>query len=152
MQTMNHMKGNLKMEKSIHIKQLDNLTVQYIRQRLRVFLDQLSGELNIMIELGNSSLKSSCCRIPLNLSVLDLKGKPVREEAEVFKNNAALFGFEEADLGKEFSVKGQTYTISGFSPKNHKSPVLARSKNGRTTKFPCRVVLEALGRKVPGWM
>lgn len=140
------------MEKTIHIKQLDNLNVQYIRQRLQVFLDQLAEELNIVIELGNSNIKSSCCRIPLNFAVLDSKGKPVKEEIEVFKNNAVLFGFEDADLGKEFTVKGQTYTISGFSLKSQKFPVLAKSKNGRINKFSCKVVLEALGRKAPSWM
>ncbi len=140
------------MEKAINIKQLDNLTIQYIRRRLQVFLDKLAGELNIVIDLGNSSIKSTSCRIPLNIAVLDSKGRPVKEEVEVFKNNAMLFGFEDADLGKEFTFEEQTYTISGFSPRSQKSPVLAKSKSGRTSKFPCRLVLEALGKKVPNWL
>ena len=140
------------MEKTIHIKQLDQLTVQCIRQRLEGALSQISEDLNIMIELGSCNLRMSSCRFQLNLKLLDSKGNPIQEEIEAFKHNAVLFGFEDADLGKEFSVKGQTYTISGFSPKSQKTPVLAKSSDGKSSKFACRIVLEALGRKVPSWM
>ena len=140
------------MEKAIQIKQLDQLTVQCIRQRLNVALNQMSENLSIMIELGSCNVRTSSCRFQLNLTLLDSKGNPIQEEIEAFKHNAVLFGFEDADLGKEFNVKGQTYTISGFSPKSQKAPVLANSSDGKSSKFACRVVLEALGRKVPSWM
>ena len=140
------------MEKTIQIKQLDKLTVQCIRQRLNVALNQISEGLSIMIELGSCNVRTSSCRFQLNLTLLDSKGNPIQEEIEAFKHNAVLFGFEDADLGKEFNIKGQTYTISGFSPKSQKAPVLARSSDGKSSKFACRVVLEALGRKVPSWM
>ena len=140
------------MEKAIQIKQLDQLTVQCIRQRLNVALNQISENLSIMIELGSCNVRTSSCRFQLNLTLLDSKGNPIQEEIEAFKHNAVLFGFEDADLGKEFNVKGQTYTISGFSPKSQKAPVLAKSSDGKSSKFSCRVVLEALGRKIPSWM
>jgi len=140
------------MEKSIHIKHFDKLTVQYIRQRLQMPLNQLAEELKIMVELGSCTVRVSTCRFRLNLAVLDSKGNPLTEEIEAFRHNAVLFGFEDSDLGKEFSLKGQTYTVSGFSPKSDKSPVLAISTDGKTDRFPCRVVLEALGRKVPNWI
>jgi len=140
------------MEKTIQIKQLDRLTMQYIRQRLHATLNQLAGEMNIMIELGACSFRTHNCRLQLNLAVLDSKGKPIQEEVEAFRHNAVLFGFEDTDLGKEFTLNGKVYTVSGFSPKSQKTPVLVRSKNGKNSKFSCRVVLEALGRKVPSWI
>ena len=140
------------MEKSIHIKQLDRLTVQYIRQRLQSSLTQLAEELKIQIEFGNCTVRPTKCRFQLHLAVLDSKGKPIQEEIEAFKHNAVLFGFKEADLGKEIIIEGKVCTIAGFNPKSQKCPVLAKSKDGKVNKFPCRVVLEALCRKVPSWM
>jgi hypothetical protein len=140
------------MEKTIHIKQLDKLTMQYISQRLNAALNQVANELNVMVELGSCNFRTHACRFQLNLAVLDAKGKPIKEEVEAFKNNALLFGFEHSDLGKEVTLEGKVYAISGFSPKNQKTPVLVRSKDKRTRKYSCRAVLEALGRKVPHWI
>ncbi len=140
------------MGKTIHIRQLDKLTVQYIRQRLQGSLAQLAEELKIQIGLGNCTLRPTNCRFQLHLAVLDSKGKPIQEEIEAFKHNAVLFGFEEADLGKEIVIQGKVCTIAGFNPKSQKRPVLAKSKDGKVHKFPCRVVLEALCRKVPDWI
>ena len=140
------------MGKSIHIRQLDRLTVQYIRQRIQGSLTQLAEELKIQIGLGNCTVRPTNCRFQLHLAVLDSKGKPIQEEIEAFKRNALLFGFEEADLGKEIVIQGKVCTISGFNPKSQRCPVLAKSKDGKVNKFSCRVVLEALCRKVPNWM
>ena len=94
------------MEKSIHIKQLDQLTVQCIRQRLTVALTQISEELNVLIELRSGNVRLSRCRFRLDLILLDTKGNPICEEIEAFKHNAVLFGFEDGDLGKDFNIKG----------------------------------------------
>jgi len=83
---------------------------------------------------------------------LDSKGEAITEESDYFRQNAKLFGFEPADLGKEFTFQGQLYTICGFRPKSRKYPVIARSCNGKDYKFACRSVLEALGRDVPPWL
>ena len=140
------------MEKTTQIKQLDKLTMQYIRQRLNAAINQVAGELNLMIELSTGNFRTHNCRFQLNLAVLDSKGKPIQEEIEAFKHNAILFGFEDTDLGKNVTLDGKVYTISGFSTKSQKTPVLVRSKDNRTSKFSCRVILEALGRKVPNWI
>jgi hypothetical protein len=84
--------------------------------------------------------------------VRDASGKALTEEAESFNHNAKLFGFEPADLGKEFNYQSQLYTICGLRLKSRKYPVIARAGNGKSYKFPCRAVLEALGKEVPPWL
>jgi hypothetical protein len=142
--------GDMKMETKI--RQLDKPTVKYITKRLQAVLTPLAKELGVMIDLGSCTFQTSNCRIQLKVAVLNPDGEPVTEEADAFKRSAKLFGFEPADLGKEFASQGQTYTINGLRPKSRKYPVIARAGNGKDYKFACRTVLKALGRKVPVWL
>jgi len=134
------------------IKKLDRPTVKYIRKRLRTAVKPLAKELGVVIDLGNCTFKTSNCRFQLKVSVLGSDGKAITEEIDSFRSNAKLFGFEPADLGREFIFQGQSYTISGFKPKSRKYPVIAQSDNGKNYKFACRTVLGALGREVPDWL
>ena len=134
------------------ITKLDKPTVKYIRKRLKTAVKPLAKELGVTIDLGNCTFRTSNCRFQLKVAVLDPNGKPITEEINSFKSNAKLFGFEPADLGKEFTFQGQSYTICGLKPKSRKYPVIAQSGNGKNYKFACRTVLEALGRKVPNWL
>jgi hypothetical protein len=134
------------------IRQLDKTTVQHIRKRLKATLEPLAKELGVVIDLGHCTFQTSNCRFKLKVAVLDSTGKAITEEVDSFRSNAMLFGFEPADLGREFIFRGQPYTICGFKPKSRKYPVIARSGNGKDYKFACRSVLEALGREVPDWL
>jgi len=134
------------------IKQFDKSTVQYITKRLQAVFTPLAKELGVMIDFGSCKFQTSNCRIQLKVAVLDPDGEPVTEEADSFKRSAKLFGFEPADLGAEFIVQGQTFTICGLRPKSRKYPVIARAGNGKDYKFTCRTVLQALGKEVPVWL
>ena len=134
------------------IKQLDKPTVQYIRKRMQAAVEPLAEELGVAIDFGSCTFQASNCRLQLKVAVINPNGEPVTEEADSFKRSAKLFGFEPADLGKEFLCQGQPYTICGLRPKSHKYPVIGRSVNGKDYKFTCRTVLEALGREVPAWL
>ena len=134
------------------IKKLDKPTVTYIRKRLKAAFRPLAKELGVVIDLGNCTFRASNCRFQLKIAVLDSKGEAITEESDSFRRNAKLFGFEPADLGKEFTFQGQHYTICGFRPKSRKYPVITRSCNGKDYKFACRTVLEALGREVLPWL
>ena len=133
------------------IKKLDKPTVTYIRKRLKAALKPLAKELGVVIDLGNCTFRASNCRFQLKIALLDPKGEAITEESDSFRRNAKLYGFEPADLGKEFIFQGQHYTICGLKTKSRKYPVIARSCNGKDYKFACRNVLEALGREVPPW-
>jgi len=134
------------------ITKLDKPTVKYIGKRLKTALKPLAEELGVMIDIGRCTFQASNCRFQLKVAVLDSSGKPITEEIDSFGSNAKLFGFEPADLGKEFTLQGQSYTICGLKPKSRKYPVIAQSENGKNYKFACRTVLRALGREVPEWL
>ena len=134
------------------IKQLDKPTVQYIRKRLKAIIEPLAKELGVVIDVGHCTFQTSNCKFQLKVAVRDSDGKPVTEEADSFRRDANLFGFEPSDLGREFIFQGQPYTICGLKPKSRKYPVIARSGNGKDYKFDCRTVMEALGREVPDWL
>jgi len=134
------------------IKELDRPTVKYIRKRLKTALAPVADELGIAIDFGSCTFKTNNCRLQLRVSVLDPDGKAITEESASFRSNAKLFGLEPDDLGKEFTFRGQSYTICGLKPKSRKYPVIARSDNGKDYKFACRTILTALGREVPDWL
>lgn len=134
------------------IKQLDKPTVQYIRKRLQAVIEPLARELGVVMDLGHCTFQASHCRFQLKVAVKDSDGKAMTEDAEAFKHNAKLFGFEPTDLGKAFIFQGQRYTVCGLRPKSRKYPVIARSDSGKDYKFPCRSVLTALGKEAPAWL
>jgi len=134
------------------ITKLDKLTVRHIRKRLTNIVQPLAKELGVTIDLGNCTFSANNCRFPLKVSLLDASGKAITEDAECFRNNAKLFGFEVDDFGRKFAFQGRQYTICGLRPKSRKYPIMAQSDNGKTYKFPCRTVLSALGREVPNWL
>ncbi len=134
------------------IRQLDKPTVTYIRKHLEAALKPLAEQLGVAIDLGRCTFEASNCRFQLKIAVRDCSGKAITEETESFKHNAKLFGLEPADLGKEFIFQGQAYTICGLKATSRKYPLIGRSGNGKNYKFPCRAVLEALGKEVPPWL
>jgi hypothetical protein len=134
------------------ITKLDKPTVKYLRERFKTAIKPLAKELGLAIDLGNCTFTANNCRFQLKVALLDTSGKAITEDADCFRSNAKLFGFEPDDLGRKFSFQGQPYTICGLKPKSRKYPVIARSANGKSYKFPCRTVLSSLGRKVPDWL
>jgi hypothetical protein len=134
------------------IRQLDKATVMYIRKHIEAALKSLAEKLGVAIDLGQCTFQVSNCKFQLKIAVRDASGEAVTEETESFKHNAKLFGFEPADLGKEFNYQGQPYTICGLKTKSRKYPLIGRAANGKNYKFPCRAVLEALGKEVPPWL
>ena len=136
----------------VKITKLNKVTIKNIRKRLTTAVKPLAKELGVAIDLGNCTFGKNNCRFQLNVALLDSDGKVITEEVDCFRDNARSFGFEPDDLGKKFVFQGRSYTIFGLKPKSHKFPIIARSDNGKTYKFPCRTVLIALGREVPDWL
>ena len=73
-------------------------------------------------------------------------------EAEAFKANADLLGLTAEDLGAKFTVRGQTFQITGLATRSRKYPILACGPQGKGYKFPASTVCRALGREVPDYL
>ncbi|MDD5135549.1 MAG: hypothetical protein PHP01_09095, partial [Phycisphaerae bacterium] len=81
------------------ITKLDKLTVQHIRKRLTAAIEPLAKELAVAIDVGNCTFRENNCQFKINVALLNSEGKAITEEADCFRNNAKLFGFEPDDLG-----------------------------------------------------
>lgn len=134
------------------ITRLDRPKLKYIRKRMEVALKPVAKELGIVIDIGNCTFQRKNGRFQVKVAVLDSDGKAVTEEVESFYDNAGLYGFKSDDMNRKFICQGKTYTLCGLNPKSHKYPIIAKANNGKEYKFPCRVVLKALGRQVSDWL
>ena len=134
------------------ITALDKPQIKYIRKRMESALKSLAQELGVTIDVCNCTFQQSNCRFQVKLAVLDSAGNPVTEEIDLFRESARLYGLEASDMGKEFTYRGKAYTICGLNPKSRKYPIIAKAVNGKVYKFPCEIVLKALGRQVPDWL
>ena len=134
------------------ITKLDRATIRYIAKRLTEAVEPLAKELGIEIDIGSCTYAANNCKFQLKIALLDYDGKAITEDVECFNGNAELFGFEPDDLGRKFIFRGQSYTICGLSPRSRKYPVIAQSQDGKDYKFPCQIVLSALGKKTPVWL
>ncbi len=134
------------------IKTLDKSKIKYIRTRMETVLKPLAQELGATIDVCNCTYQASNCRSQVKLAVLDSAGNAVTEEIDFFRESARLFGLEAGDMDKQFTYRGKTYTICGINPKSRKYHIIAKAANGNRYKFPCRIVLKALGRQVPDWL
>lgn len=71
------------------------------------------------------------------------------KEAEDFRANAVLFGFQEDDLGRTYTDrKGQVWKVVGLLPRR-KFPVMVERSDGQRYTMPAAQVLRGLGREVP---
>ena len=134
------------------ITTLDKPRLKYIRKRMESALKSLAQELGVTIDVCNCTFQQSNCRFQVKLAVLDSAGKPMTEEINLFRESAKIYGFEPDDMGREFIYRGKAYAICGLNPKSRKYPVIAKAVNGKAYKFPCEIVLKALGRQVPDWL
>jgi hypothetical protein len=134
------------------ITTLDKPKIKYIRKRMETVLKPLAQELGVTIDVCNCSYQQSNCKFQVKLAVMDSAGNAVTEEIDFFRESAKLFGLEASDMGKEFTYRGSIYTICGLNPKSRKYHIIAKGANGNRYKFPCRIVLKALGRHVPDWL
>jgi hypothetical protein len=64
---------------------------------------------------------------------------PRLEEAEankrIWDKNCSRIKFKPDDFGKEFTIRGKTYTICGYSAGAKKFPILMQDKTGKRWKF-----------------
>ena len=97
---------------------LDVQTVKQIRHLLEEALKPLAQEFDLPFTLRNGAYRGRNCKFDIEVAVLDSDGKPVTEEVQRFECNPMLFGFEATDRGKQFMFQGQSFILSGFTPKN----------------------------------
>jgi hypothetical protein len=122
--------------------------VRLIRETIQAELDKLAKTLGVKIGMNPGSFTSENVHFRLEVAEIGEDGVANTAEVENFRRYAKAYGMEPDDLGKTFkSFTGETYAITGLSPRRSKYPVHATRSDGKKFKFAPKQVLHFLGRK-----
>ena len=113
----------------------DRTRVREIHTALEAALTPLAEQLSLEIRVGGARYTAQDIRF--NIEVFSPgSGGP---EAEQFRVYCRRYGLEPEDLGKEFTWGGRPFTLIGCKPRSTRFPLLGRSADGKTYKFPADV-------------
>jgi len=129
------------------ITRIDRPTCRLLRERINESLQTLADELGVEIEAGNASYSGANATFKLLISTKNTDGTVNSKEAENFKVYAYRWGLSPDDLYKTFDSKGETYKITGASPRASRYPILAeRVSDSREFKFPADIIKRLLNQ------
>lgn len=128
------------------IKSFDRTNVRLLSQEIEATLKTLAEKYGITLKTGRGTFRSDNFTLKLEAAVIGDNGQAVTKEVSEFQNYAALLGLQPDDLGKPFTLRGQTYIITGAKLSSRKYPVLAKNTNGKVYKFTAEDVKRGLGR------
>ena len=121
------------------------------KQELRELQNLFAQEMNLIAGQRGFKVRASGGTYTADESILkftiSLAGEVgTRAEREKWATHCGYFGLRASDYGRTFSLKGQTFTVTGFHLKASKRPVLATSsKNNELYKFTPSFVRTVLG-------
>lgn len=98
---------------------------------------------NVEIRFTGGSFTDSNASLKLEIATVAEDGTVSTRKADDFRRLAKFYGLKATDLGREFGMRGEKFTISGLSPRAKKFPVLA-IRDGTTYKFAAEDVVRAL--------
>jgi hypothetical protein len=108
-----------------------------LRSELETALAAIGAKLGMSIQLaGSMSYNETTISVKITANLPNRAGNVEPLEAKDFKANAWRWGLVESDLGRTFTSRGQTYTITGAKPRSSQYPILGQRKDGKTFKFP----------------
>lgn len=113
----------------------DRTRVREIHQALAGVLKPLAEQLSLEIRLGGARYTAQDIQFKIEVFAPDSGGP----EAEQFRFYCRRYGLAPEDLGKEFTWGGRPFTLVGCKPRSTRFPLLGRSADGKTYKFPVDV-------------
>lgn len=129
------------------VNTINNVTLQAVEELIIKRLRDLEEELGIKFEFRGGKFTNKSADLKLSLTLINEDGIAETEEVSNWKNLCTRWGFEVDDLGKEFTLQGKTYKITGLKPRRHRYPISADRLDGKGFKFPAYVVLGAICRR-----
>jgi len=126
------------------LEHLDRSVVQLMRPALQEALAEFEHCWGVSVVLGSARFSPTSCSFKLDISVVESDGTVLTPEAGYFRAHAKSHGLEPEMLGRSFTCRGNTYTITGLSIKARRYPILAVRQDGRPFKFGASTVLRGL--------
>ncbi len=121
----------------------DRQQVRLLRDRMQAALDPLGSELQLKFIVGSASYTADNVRFKVEAATIKEDGQVVDQATTDFELLAPHYGLKPTDLGREFSINGRRYTLTGLKPRCRRYPILAR-RDGKTWKLPVAAVVIAL--------
>ena len=124
---------------------IDRQMVRLFRDRMQAVLDSLGHELHAKIVVGNASYTPDNASFKVEVAPVQADGQVVDKSASDFKRMAARYSLAPSDLGRQFSLDGKQFILTGLNPRCRRYPILARGReDGKAWKLPLDAVLFAL--------
>jgi hypothetical protein len=123
-------------------------TIREIMSKIEAAIAPIAAEYGLTIKRKGCTYTPEMLPIALQLLVRkeDSDGCTLTPEASTFQLLCLAYGFKPTDLGREFTVAGKRFRISGLKPKAVRFPILAEAVDtGKPYKFHEDTVKQALG-------
>ena len=131
------------------ITTIDKKTCGLVASQLAEELQDYANEHDVTIKRGNAKFSpEGWMEVTIRVSIKGEGGIPVTKEAAAFKQMAHFYGLKAEDLGREFTIRGNTYILVGLNPSAPKWPFIATGKaDGKSYKFQEAAIKSLLGSK-----
>ena len=121
------------------INSFDRSTVRQVNAEIAKALEKVSAKYGVEINLKSTRFSDSNYSTKIEVATIGTGGLTMTKEANDFNRYKAIKGMQ-FDLGFEFTHQGDSFTVIGFKPRSTKFPVLCKSSNGKTYKFPISII------------
>lgn len=118
---------------AISIKQFQKSDIKELRSKMTDAMSTICKEMGIeSLEIGTIHFTDATC----SMKITGKLKSNVKAAIEHNAFHASLFGLPADVVGRQFSYRGQSFTIDGIDLKKRRYPVLAHDSNdGRKYKF-----------------
>lgn len=126
------------MPKIAKIKCFDRRECKRLDEALAIELEKVGKRFGVQLKIKSGSYASHNYTFKTEASIVDKSGVVHSKEAEDFKRYTKmgmLGGLKESDLGRTFTISGNTYTIKGARMRSRKYPIMADRLDGKGFKF-----------------
>lgn len=132
------------------IKSFDRPAVRAVMDECEAALRAVAERHGLTLVRKTCSYRENECPVAFKLLtvVTDDDGEVVTPEAQEFVRNAAWYGMQASDLGREFTLRGKRFKVAGSKIRNRKYPIIAECVvTGKRFKLPAEDVAAVLVRQ-----
>lgn len=123
------------------MKTLDRSSIREISVDMLKELEGVAAKHGVKFTYKGSSYNSKNCVFKIEAAIVGDDGVVCNQEREALKQYASLFNLSPTILDKTFISLGETFVVTGLSPRKSKFPVLAtRIRDKKSFKFPADTI------------
>lgn len=127
------------------IKEFNTANLPQLRAEINSALEALGEKYDVDIKAGNASYSTEVATFKLSITTKGVAGEVETKEAKDFKLGASLYGMKKEDMGREVTVFGRKFVITGAKWRSG-NPIIGLDKaKGKSFKLPLGEVKKSLG-------